>query len=253
MLAVIRKTYGYQKTSDTVSGWQLAEMTKVNRADISRTVNELINKNILNEIGDSRISRGKKVKSIGINKEHTEWLTVGKTPTVSANSDNQNTNGHCWQNTNATDGKTPTVTVGKTPHTKEKKERKKIKESGGSENLLLLPDWLSEKLWSDFKLFQVKELDLPVGKIREKTLLAKLIKLKEEGNDHVAVINNAIEHRWKSFFELKRNKNNNSQNNEVDEYSHWRPIGASLNMEPHANERNRDYVQRVKDAKNGAH
>lgn len=64
-LAVIRKTYGYNKKNDWVSNSQLAELTGLPATRCSTIRNELINLNILN-------SRG---REIGINKEITNWKT----------------------------------------------------------------------------------------------------------------------------------------------------------------------------------
>jgi|GEM_PF-343870 len=63
LLAVIRKTYGFNKKFDWISGEQLSEMTGMPRTRCSSTKTELLNMNVL-------ITEGRKV---GINKVFSDW------------------------------------------------------------------------------------------------------------------------------------------------------------------------------------
>jgi phage replication O-like protein O len=47
LLAVIRKTYGYNKKADDISSRQLARMTGIDQADCARTVRELTRLGVL--------------------------------------------------------------------------------------------------------------------------------------------------------------------------------------------------------------
>lgn len=100
VLAIVRMTYGYNKKQDALSGWQIAEITKLDRSDVSKTLNELVSMNVIFRHKTGRESHGVLVSELSINKDYSEWLTVGKTPTVGEL---------------PTVGKTPTVTVGKLP------------------------------------------------------------------------------------------------------------------------------------------
>jgi phage replication O-like protein O len=82
LFAIIRCTYGYNKKSDAVSGWQLAKMTNIDRSHISKTINELTSKNILTKHETGRLSHGIFVNELSINKYYDTWLTVDKTATV---------------------------------------------------------------------------------------------------------------------------------------------------------------------------
>lgn len=63
VMAVIRKTYGWSKKSDWISGSQLEEMTGIMRHNCHRTVSALVRKKILIKSG----------VNIGMNKRVSEW------------------------------------------------------------------------------------------------------------------------------------------------------------------------------------
>ncbi|MPQ54627.1 DNA replication protein [Citrobacter telavivensis] len=63
LLAVIRKTYGFNKTFDWISGEQFSEMTGMPRTRCSSTKTELLNMRVL-------VTEGRKV---GINKVISDW------------------------------------------------------------------------------------------------------------------------------------------------------------------------------------
>jgi len=100
ILTIARMTYGYSKKSDALSGWQISEMTKLDRSDVSKTITELLKMNVIIKHEDGRQSHGVLVNEISINKFYKEWITVGKTPTVGKS---------------PTVGNLPTVTVGNLP------------------------------------------------------------------------------------------------------------------------------------------
>lgn len=99
LLAISRMTYGYSKKSDALSGWQIAKLTKLDRSSVSKTINELLELNVITKLDTGRVSHGVLVNEIAINKLYKDWLTVDKTSTVDKSS---------------TVDKTSTVTVDKT-------------------------------------------------------------------------------------------------------------------------------------------
>jgi len=100
ILTIARMTYGYSKKSDALSGWQIAEMTKLDRSDVSKTLSELLKMNVVVKYETGRESHGVLVHEIAINKLYKTWLTVGNLPTVGKA---------------PTVGNSPTVTVGNLP------------------------------------------------------------------------------------------------------------------------------------------
>jgi phage replication O-like protein O len=82
LFAVIRCTYGYNKKSDAVSGYQLAKMTNIDRSHVSKTILELIKINVLIKHEKGRHSHGAFVNEISINKYYDTWVTVAKSAPV---------------------------------------------------------------------------------------------------------------------------------------------------------------------------
>ncbi|RXK33857.1 hypothetical protein BBD39_07355 [Arsenophonus endosymbiont of Bemisia tabaci Asia II 3] len=82
VLAVIRKTYGWQKKQDRISNSQLAEITKLPVKRVSETRVQLVEMSILSSKG----------KLIGINKNVTEWKipqNKGKSPEMGEHTQNR--------------------------------------------------------------------------------------------------------------------------------------------------------------------
>lgn len=77
ILAVIRKTYGYNKKFDVISMWWIASMTGIKRGHVAATAAELVRRKILIR-KDGEVRHGQSVFMVGINKNYTEW-TVPKT------------------------------------------------------------------------------------------------------------------------------------------------------------------------------
>jgi len=68
VMAVIRKTYGFQKKADWISNNQLAEMTGMRRERVVEAKSKLIKKGVLIKSG----------KSIMLNKDYQQWQLVRK-------------------------------------------------------------------------------------------------------------------------------------------------------------------------------
>lgn len=69
LLAVIRLTYGWNKSRDRIAGVQLADETGLNESEVSRAVAQLLERRIIEAEGDKR-----KIKTIGINRRVDEWI-----------------------------------------------------------------------------------------------------------------------------------------------------------------------------------
>lgn len=67
LLAVIRKTYGFQKREDDLTVPQLASMTGLDRANVIRAINELVEINALNK------RAGHYGQVLGVNKNYEAW------------------------------------------------------------------------------------------------------------------------------------------------------------------------------------
>lgn len=75
--AIWRRTYGYHKTQDWIANRQLVEMTGIKKPHVSRTVSELIMRNMVTQAGNK----------VGFNKDYTRWreLPIRVTVTPSGN------------------------------------------------------------------------------------------------------------------------------------------------------------------------
>lgn len=82
LLAIVRMTYGYSKKSDALSSWKIQEMTRIDRSHVSKTINELVEMNVIIRHEEGRISHGVFVHELSINKHYDEWLTVANLATV---------------------------------------------------------------------------------------------------------------------------------------------------------------------------
>gem|GEM_PF-2226999 len=82
IMAIARMTYGYNRKSDALSGWQIAQMTNLDRSNVSKTIAELIAMNVVTKHENGRESHGVLVNEISINKHYTNWLTVVNSTTV---------------------------------------------------------------------------------------------------------------------------------------------------------------------------
>ena len=67
LLAVIRKTYGFQKKEDDMTAQQLADMTGLDRANVTRTLNELAKLRVLHK------RPGRYGQVLGVNKDYESW------------------------------------------------------------------------------------------------------------------------------------------------------------------------------------
>lgn len=82
IFCLLRMTYGYSKKSDALSSWQISKMTGINRSHVSKTINELVNLNVIIKHQLGRYSHGVLVNEISLNKIYDSWITVNETATV---------------------------------------------------------------------------------------------------------------------------------------------------------------------------
>ncbi len=69
VLAILRKTYGYQKKEDDITISQLAELTGIHRNNVGAAIKELEQMRVINPV-----RAGSHGLMIGINKRHAEWV-----------------------------------------------------------------------------------------------------------------------------------------------------------------------------------
>lgn len=67
LMAIIRKTYGFNKTEDDIALSQLSMMTDGDRGNHSRVINSLVERRILNR------AKGRHSFTLGLNKDYSQW------------------------------------------------------------------------------------------------------------------------------------------------------------------------------------
>jgi phage replication O-like protein O len=124
LMLIIRMTYGYNKKEDAISFWQIAEITGINRSDVSKSIADLVAKNVIIKTENGRFSHGQSIPFLAVNKHYKQWVTVIKTPTVNTVGElptvtvgESITVGETPPSVNhlSTVGELPTVTVGESP------------------------------------------------------------------------------------------------------------------------------------------
>ena len=66
--AIFRKTYGWHKKEDWITGSQLVEMTGIAKGHISRTLKKLVDRNMVNKNG----------KKLSFQKDYDKWVKLPK-------------------------------------------------------------------------------------------------------------------------------------------------------------------------------
>ena len=74
VMAIIRKTYGFNKKADEIGLSQLSHMTGIDKAHLSRTVRELEAAKVINR------EAGTHGHSLSINKRHRQWGLLKEQP-----------------------------------------------------------------------------------------------------------------------------------------------------------------------------
>jgi phage replication O-like protein O len=146
--AVFRKTYGWHKKTDQISITQFQKITGMKRRHVSRTLSKLLQRNIVTQIGDSRIT------TYGFKKDYTKWKDITQT------GDDVGIPRVCWQGMKKIVTQTGDRSSPKQVHTKETNKRKKYVETEIEFQLSLLL----------FKEMRKKEEELDLSPTQEPNL-----------------------------------------------------------------------------------
>lgn len=143
ILTVARMTYGYSRKTDALSRVQISAMTNLDRAHVSRTIDELVNMNVLIKHETGRFSHGVLVNELSINKNYSQWLTDAKTAPVPKQ--------HQCQNSTLTDAETARGLMPKEHTHKAIKTRKQLLKKTNNKTPLPIDFSISErvKVWAE--------------------------------------------------------------------------------------------------------
>lgn len=205
LMAVWRKTYGYNKKMDWISNEQLEEMIKKHHTHCSTAKNNLIRKKVLIQEG----------RRIGMNKNVSEWQTknngfcktlakpakktlaeVAKAPKQKLLNTKDNNTKDKKDNTN----KPPIVPQESNPKPKAKP---KISLDAASAEI---PEWLSRETWLSWVSYR-KEIGKTIKSAQTITqAINTLMKSREIGYQPEEIINQSIASGWVGIFVPKQPK-----------------------------------------------
>ena len=204
VLAVARKTYGYNRKTEDLSNWYLGKITGMDRAHASRTVSGLIKKQVLTDAKTASVNHGQNVRRLGVNKDYSQWLTDANSASVKPMPKQH----RCQNSTDAnsasvTDAKTAQVTDAVLAPSKDSKDNKDNKKKKYIKKKIEIPDWLPEKLWLEFRAHRVA-LKSKMTPLAERRLFTKLDDMRARGVNIHDAIGQSIENGWKGIFEPRR-------------------------------------------------
>ena len=192
LFAIFRKTYGWHKKEDWITGSQLSEMTGIARSHVSRTIKKLIQRNLITKNG----------KKISFQKDYEKWeklpiqVTIKKLPKQDTMLPKQVTDVT----------QTGNNLLPKQVHTKETK-RNYTKETIQKKGDIFI------KTWKDFKDMRKKK-NKPMTLRAEELILNELNKLSSDEDIQIAILNQSIMNSWQGVFPLKERFNNKDGDDE---------------------------------------
>lgn len=196
ILAIIRKTYGYNKKTDDIAASQISKATGIQKNHIRETIKSLESCSVVFK------KEGVFGSEIGLNKDYQKWTKKQKVPNQDAK---RPKSGHpkSGQKRPKLGFEASQIGIESVPNqgttkdnlqkTTKQKNKTGLAPSGG------LPEWLPENVWLDF--VEHRATLKPKLTVRAADLVInKLEKIKAAGFDPVEQINKAIEHGWKTAY-----------------------------------------------------
>ncbi|EBX2366495.1 replication protein [Salmonella enterica] len=222
-MAVMRKTYGFNKKSDWVSNEQLSELTGILPHKCSSAKSALVKRGILTQTG----------RVIGINKTVSEWssLPVKGTekkpylekvnlPESGKKSLPESGNGYYPNQVNTKD------TITKDSKDNSNKPPKPPRAVSFDASSVQLPDWLSSITWSSWVEYR-RDLKKPIKSQQTVTQAINLLdRCRLNGYTPEEIINRSIANGWQGLFEpdgqAKRSRDTDQESIHWNSPDAWR-------------------------------
>ncbi|MER3020830.1 replication protein [Klebsiella pneumoniae] len=216
-MAVMRKTYGFNKKSDWVSNEQLSELTGILPHKCSAAKSVLVKRGILTQTG----------RVIGINKTVSEWSSLPVKGTENKPYLKKVTLPESGKKSLPESGNAyyPNQVNTKDKHTKDNKDNKdninnppKSPRAVSFDALAVqLPDWLSAEIWSSWVAYR-RDLKKPIKSQQTVTQAINLLdRCRLNGYAPEEIINRSIANGWQGLFEPNGAKPQPSQQVRVAE------------------------------------
>jgi len=215
IFAIIHKTWGFGKNSDTIPLRQFVEMTNCSKRNIQRSLKKLQEMRIIvSESSNTSSGQGSLLNNFLFNKHFDIWVF---------NTSKGDKNGKGDKCVTLTKGdKNGKLRVTKMVAKGDKDGSLPIKRNYTKETIkekkttppLELPSWLKKEDWDAFVEHR-KSFKPKMTAHAEKLCLGRLKKLHEQGHDAKGLIEQTIMNGWKSFFPEKQ-KNNRQEKTLTD-------------------------------------
>ncbi|HIH5086955.1 TPA: replication protein [Klebsiella pneumoniae] len=213
-MAVMRKTYGFNKKSDWVSNEQLSELTGILPHKCSAAKSVLVKRGILTQTG----------RVIGINKTVSEWSSLPvkgteKKPYLKKVTLPESAKKSLPESGNAY---YPNKVNTKDKHTKDNKDNinnppKSPRAVSFDALAVQLPDWLSAEIWSSWVAYR-RDLKKPIKSQQTVTQAINLLdRCRLNGYSPEEIINQSIANGWQGLFEPKGARPQRRQESRVTE------------------------------------
>ncbi|EIY1911046.1 replication protein [Klebsiella pneumoniae] len=199
-MAVMRKTYGFNKKSDWVSNEQLSELTGILPHKCSAAKSVLVKRGILTQTG----------RVIGINKTVSEWSSLPVKGTEKKPYLKKVTLPESGKKSLPESGNAyyPNQVNTKDKHTKDNKDNinnppKSPRAVSFDASAVKLPDWLSAEIWSSWVAYR-RDLKKPIKSQQTVTQAINLLdRCRLNGYSPEEIINQSIANGWQGLFEPK--------------------------------------------------
>lgn len=213
-MAVMRKTYGFNKKSDWVSNEQLSELTGILPHKCSAAKSALVKRGILTQTG----------RVIGINKAVSEWSSLPVKGTEKRPYLKKVTLPELGKKSLPESGNAyyPNQVNTKDKHTKDNKDNinnppKSPRAVSFDASAVQLPDWLSAEIWSSWVAYR-RDLKKPIKSQQTVTQAINLLdRCRLNGYSPDEIINQSIANGWQGLFEPKVARQQRRQESRVTE------------------------------------
>lgn len=213
-MAVMRKTYGFNKKSDWVSNEQISVLTGILPHKCSAAKSALVKRGILTQTG----------RVIGINKAVSEWSSLPVKGTEKKPYLKKVTLPESGKKSLPESGNAyyPNQVNTKDKHTKDNKDNinkppKSPRAVSFDASAVQLPDWLSAEIWSSWVAYR-RDLKKPIKSQQTVTQAINLLdRCRLNGYSPDEIINQSIANGWQGLFEPKVARQQRRQESRVTE------------------------------------
>ncbi|MEY7580301.1 replication protein [Klebsiella quasipneumoniae] len=213
-MAVMRKTYGFNKKSDWVSNEQISVLTGILPHKCSAAKSTLVKRGILTQTG----------RVIGINKAVSEWSSLPVKGTEKKHYLKKVALPESGKKSLPESGKAyyPNQVNTKDKHTKDNKDNinnppKSPRAVSFDASAVQLPDWLSAEIWSSWVAYR-RDLKKPIKSQQTVTQAINLLdRCRQNGYSPDEIINQSIANGWQGLFEPKVARPQRRQESRVTE------------------------------------